>query len=214
MTKYILFALIPIFFGVPQADALRGDSIEVWHKWDKTNISISIISNDYTTIPRVDAIGDAIFNQNTLLIDDSLQHKGHKGNNSTYYLGWQAALDSIKNTTDAVPANIHMELTDKPKGDIVILLQKTSHPYGDTAKTQYFSGKIIITIFDIEKLGLGQLTTISRHELGHAFGITHSTAPEDLMHPVITTPYPYISQCNLRAIESLYTDNSGVTCLK
>ena len=58
------------------------------------------------------------------------------------------------------------------------------------------------------------LETIVRHELGHALGLAHSTAPEDLMYPTIETNFPYISECDVDAIERLYdgANTSEVIC--
>ncbi|MBI4130956.1 MAG: matrixin family metalloprotease [Nitrosarchaeum sp.] len=64
--------------------------------------------------------------------------------------------------------------------------------------------KSTITIYNIDKISLEDLKTLVRHELGHGFGLAHSTATEDLMAPVITTDYPYISECDLDAIHHLY----------
>ncbi|MBI5377824.1 MAG: matrixin family metalloprotease, partial [Thaumarchaeota archaeon] len=51
---------------------------------------------------------------------------------------------------------------------------------------------------------------------GHALGLAHSTAPEDLMAPVVMTSYPYISDCDLSTIIKLYDGgkNSQVICEK
>ena len=63
---------------------------------------------------------------------------------------------------------------------------------------------------------LQQLQTVVRHEFGHSLGLIHSTAPEDLMAPVVTTAYPFISECDVDAITSLYNGNelSQVICEK
>ena len=64
--------------------------------------------------------------------------------------------------------------------------------------------KSFITIYDVSNLSNEQLETITRHEFGHALGLGHSTAPEDLMAPSIDMTYPYISECNVAAIVDLY----------
>ena len=50
--------------------------------------------------------------------------------------------------------------------------------------------------------------------MGHAIGLAHSTAPEDLMHPEIKTNFPYISECDIDALQSLYdgAKTSQVVC--
>ncbi len=53
----------------------------------------------------------------------------------------------------------------------------------------------IYAFYRIEKLRLGIVIAID---------LAHSTAPEDLMHPEIKSPYPFISDCNISAIIALY----------
>jgi predicted Zn-dependent protease len=74
--------------------------------------------------------------------------------------------------------------------------------------------KSTITVYDIENLSTNQITTIVRHEFGHAMGLAHTTAIEELMAPTITTNYPYISPCTVDALVKLYDGNqkSEVVC--
>ena len=76
--------------------------------------------------------------------------------------------------------------------------------------------KSSITIFDTDNLSDTQLSTITRHEFGHAIGLAHSSAPEDLMYPTIETDFPFISDCNISAIIHLYDGNvdDKVICKK
>ena len=76
------------------------------------------------------------------------------------------------------------------------------------------SVKSTITIYNVEELSTSQITTIVRHEFGHAIGLAHTTATEELMASTITTDYPYISPCTIHAIEKLYDGNqkSEVVC--
>ena len=68
--------------------------------------------------------------------------------------------------------------------------------------------KVFVTLYDADNRNNEELVAITRHEFGHAFGLLHSTAPEDLMHENFRTEFPYISQCDLDAIISLY-DNQN-----
>lgn len=73
----------------------------------------------------------------------------------------------------------------------------------DDAQNQILKSEITIYV---DKLSKAQFETILRHEFGHALGLAHSTALEDLMHLTIETNYPYISQCDIDAMVSLYDD--------
>jgi len=205
---------------------LRGDTIDTWIAWKVSEgdlFHVHVEDSDYITEERADAIFETIMSDEVLEIDDSLLHKGPKGSSSEYFVGWNGALNSIDNVDSPLPKNLHFHITDKGEGDIIIKLTNLSNADGYSGYTkaivdeeQHQILKATITIYNIESISIEQLKTILRHELGHGFGLAHSTAPEDLMSPTITTDYPYISDCDLDAIASLYDgeQTSQVICEK
>ena len=207
---------------------LKGDTVDTFVSWKKPPdavFHIHVINSKYVTKERSDAIQDIILSQQKIVLDDSLTHKGVKGTNSTYYVGWHGALNSITDSTKFnIIKNLHFHIDEGvATGDIEIELTNLSSPDGYSGYTKSIVDesnhqilKSTITIYDIERISLEDLKTILRHELGHGFGLAHSTAPEDLMAPVITTNYPYISECDLDAIRHLYDggESSMVTCEK
>jgi hypothetical protein len=205
---------------------LRGDTIDTWISWKVTEgdlFHVHVVDSPYATQERLDAILEVIMSEEEIEIDNSLMHKGPKGTTSTYYVGWNGALNSIDDSGFTIPKNLHFHVTDKGEGHILVELTNLSNVDGYAGYTkaivdeeQHQILKSTITIYNIESLGIEQLKTIFRHELGHGFGLAHSTAPEDLMAPTITTNYPYISECDLDAIALLYDggQSSQVVCEK
>lgn len=205
---------------------LKGDTIDTWISWKFSEgdlFHIHVVDSPYATEERLDAIIDVVMSSVPIEIDDSLLYKRPSGDSSTYYYGWMGALNSIGDTTFPVPKKLHFHVADKGEGDILIKLTNLSSAEGYSGMTlavvDYLAHQILkstITIYDIESQSTESLKTIVRHELGHGFGLVHSTATEDLMAPVITTNYPYISECDLDAITFLYNDgkSSQVTCEK
>lgn len=204
---------------------LRGDTIDTFLSWKLipgTTLTVKI-TNAEKYPEKISLIKDVVLSDEPIEIDDSLLHKGPKGQVSTYYVGWAGALKkaSEKQTDLYIPLNMQMIESSSGEGHINIVLSNLKSGDGYTGYTTSIADesknqilKSTITIFDVENLDDDQFTTILRHELGHAFGLAHSTDPKDLMHPVIMTSYPYISDCNIDAIMKLYdgAKNSQVTC--
>ncbi len=207
---------------------LQGEPVDTWVSWKKPDagvFDIHVLNSKYVTQERLDAIFDAIMSDKKIELDDSIIHKGPKGTNSTYYAGWHGALNSITSDTKFnIIKTIRFHVDDEvPTGDIMIELTNLSNPDGYAAYTQSIVDesnhqilKSTITVYYVDKINLEELKTLMRHELGHAFGLAHSTDPEDLMAPIITTDYPYISECDLDAIIDLYDggESSKVICEK
>lgn len=207
---------------------LRGDTVETWINWripEGDLFHIHIVDSDEVTSPRIQAISEAVHSRETIQIDDSLVHKGPEGSTSTYYKGWLGALESISDRDQRfpIPAHFHSTVTVGGEGHILIKLSEMKSYDGYAAYTKSYVDesnhqilKSVITIYNVDELSYEQLTTIVRHELGHAFGLGHSTAPEDLMAPIISTEYPYISECMLEAVSELYNgkQQSQIVCEK
>ena len=133
------------------------------------------------------------------------------------------ALNEASNTSTAFYIPKNLEIVDSGVGDITIKLVDYKDADGnagftksivDDAKNQILKSEIII--YDIDNLSDEKLATVIRHEFGHALGLAHSTAPEDLMAQTIATEFPYISECDVDAIVSLYDEGklSAVVCEK
>ena len=206
---------------------LKGDTVDTWLSWrlvDGTILHVNVI--DASKYPgKLDLIKEVVLSQEPIEIDDSLLHKGPKGSTSTYFVGWAGALakSSEDPTEFYIPDKLDVIESTKGAGDITIMLVNEQSGDGYSGYTKSIADpsqnqilKSYITIYEVDKLSDDQFKTILRHELGHAFGLAHSSATEDLMHPVIQTEYPYISQCDIDTINSLYDGNkkSEVTCEK
>lgn len=206
---------------------LKGDTIDTHLSWRLVQgdvLHLNILNAD--KFPEMaEVIKNAVLSKSALEIDDSLLHKGPKGITSTYYEGWAGALETAaeQDTKLHVPTNFEIIQSKNGEGEILVDLSTMTDMDGYSGFTRTITDssqnqilKSYITIYDVDTLSKSQLETIFLHEFGHAMGLAHSTAPEDLMHPTIKTNYPYISPCDIDALVSLYNDEESnqVICLK
>lgn len=199
---------------------LRGDTVDTWKSWRLvgTTLNVNILNAKGLSENRIDVIKNAITSEESLEIDDSLTHKGPKGFSSTYYTGWAGALKYIssEDTLYNIPTDFNVITSNGQEGDVIITLSNLRDGDGYTGYTKSVVDgneilKSFITIYDVTNLTDEQLGTILRHEFGHALGLGHSTAPEDLMAPNIDMTVPYISECNINAVRDLYNGIQGST---
>lgn len=202
---------------------LKGDTIDTWTAWDIPNdrvLRIQINNKADLANDKIDAVRNAILSQEQLEIDDSMLHKGPKGYTSVYYVGWLGALTDIKSSAN-IPTKFEISETFDGAADIVITLESLRSPDGYSGWTESLVDnnqilKSSITIYQANEISADQLSIIIRHEFGHALGLAHATAPEDIMAPTIQTFYPYISECDIKAVKMLYEEKhtSQVVCEK
>jgi len=205
---------------------LRGDTVDTWLHWnlmENEQLVVNIVNSGAASQDKISAVKATILSEETTQIDDSLLHKGPQGHASTYYMGWAGALKqaSKSQTEFYIPSEFVVLESAKGEGHITInlVLHKDADGYTGYTKSITENNQILkstITIYDVNSLSAEQIATIVRHEFGHALGLAHSSAPEDLMAPQITTQYPYISECNVDAIIALYDgqESSQVVCEK
>ena len=199
---------------------LKGDTVNTWKSWRLvgTSMNVNIVSPRSMEEDKIDVIIDAIKSEESIDVDDSLTHKGPRGTSSTFFKGWTGALKDASNTESLynIPTDFKVIRRSGGEGDIIITLSNIKDNDGFTGYTKSIVDgneilKSFITIYDISNLNDEELSTIVRHEFGHALGLGHSTAPEDLMAPTIDMTIPYISECNIAAIKDLYSGIQGDT---
>jgi len=200
---------------------LKGDAIETWYAWqprDKLEIQI-VGENNYPT-EKIDAIKKAILSTDIIEIDNSLVFKGDEGTYSYYWIGWKGAADHIREQR-GIEEPLEIIFTDKDNADVIITLTNSKSGEGLSGQTSSSVNdaeqtilRSFVTIYEADKLSNELMEIIIRHEFGHVVGLAHSTAPEDLMYPVIQTPAPFISECDIDALLHLYTGGktSQVVC--
>jgi len=204
---------------------LQGDTVDTWVSWNIANgriIHVHVVNNANLPQNMINAMEDAIVSTKTVSIDDSQTGTGPKGSSSTYYVGWEGATaDAYSEPTKLfIPQKFDINGSPGGVGDVEIILTNDVNPdgYSGYTKSLVDGNQILkskITIFKANKLDADRLEAIMRHEFGHALGLGHSTAQEDLMHPMLPD-YPYISSCDIDALKGLYDgdDNSKVVCTK
>jgi len=206
---------------------LKGDTIDTWLSWrlvEGDPLRVTILNGENYPPGILEVVKQTIISEYPIEIDDSLTGKGPRGEKSEYYLGWNGALIAAAQTPSEVYIPTKMELIDSESGaDITVILVDEENADGFTGWTVSIADddvnqvlKSKVTIFNVDELNEDQVAAITRHELGHVMGLVHSSDDLDLMHPVIRTQFPYISECNVSAIHHLYDGgkSSKVECEK
>lgn len=196
---------------------------DLW-KIDEGDILYINIVNGEEHPAKAKLIREAILSDKKLIVPKEVFNEGEEGM-MTYYLGWVGALEHASKvpTEFYIPKNLKVIEEPNGSGEIIITLLKEEHERdiaGLITNTIMDNRNEIIkseiTIYKIDQISDRSLQVITRHEMGHAFGLAHSNDPDDLMYETLQTLLPYISQCNTNAITLLYDGlvESEVLCVK
>ncbi|ABX12716.1 peptidase M10A and M12B matrixin and adamalysin [Nitrosopumilus maritimus SCM1] len=184
-----------------------------WNILPHEELDVVFLGSHLLTDKQLDAVVYALTSHDTIELDDSA-NDNLVNSKSTYYLGWEGALTAAQNidTENTIPTKFNIVSTLSDKNNIVIQFSnyRESDGYSGYARIFTHDREILqshIMIYDVEKLSAEDLTTIIRHEFGHALGLGHSIDSNDLMSNMILTETPYISQCHIDAVRDLYDNN-------
>lgn len=186
-----------------------GDTYKYWNIVKGTPLTVSIVNPNQISQEKINVVKEAILSTAPIYVDNSIIGNTPSSGKTEYYEGWQGALSTIHNTKYYVPNQFNIVESTTGPGQIVITLSHLEDPDGYSGYTRSVVDdsqilKSFITIYDADRLSDNQLAAIVRHEFGHALGLPHTANPQDLMHAEIQTDYPYISQCDISAIQTLY----------
>lgn len=190
---------------------LRGsndDNYKYWNIIQNRPLTVNIINGDKISKDKLDAIKQAILSTDVVKISNT-SHDNTDSGTSAYYRGWEGAVTSLDNTKYYVPHQFNIIESASGEGDIIVMLSQSEDTDGYSGYTRTVADdkqilKSFITIYNVDQLSANQVSTILRHEFGHALGLPHSNDPNDLMHATIQTDHPYVSYCDIHALQTLY----------
>jgi hypothetical protein len=171
--------------------------------WDlQDDETLYVIIQTTPTMPseKIEIVKRAILSEKSFTIDGKI-----------LYDGWQGAIKkaSEHKTKFSMPTKFEIVESASTAKVITIILSPMSTENGYSGYTTFITSdhkisKPIITIYDVNDLTNQELAAVVRHEFGHALGLGHSTEYGDLMHEEIDLRSPFISECNIHALASLY----------
>lgn len=171
-----------------------------WDLQDDETLYVIIQTTPIMSSEKIEIAKRAILSEKSITIDGK-----------TFYDGWQGALQKVSKykTKFAMPTKFEIVESASTAKLITIILSpiRTENEYSGYTTfitSDHKISKPIVTIYNVNDLTNQELAAVVRHEFGHALGLGHSTEYGDLMHEEIDLRTPFISECNIQALASLY----------
>ena len=169
-----------------------------WKTLDDNTLHVSIIKETSLSPDQLTSIKKALVGYGTVKFDDSQT-----------FVSWNEALQQISeyDTRISLPRNIVFDSDENEEADVFIHVSDEKNPiYSGYTANVIEHKKIVksnIIIYDMSNLTDQQISSIIRHEFGHALGLRHSDFADDLMFGIIPVP-SYVSDHNVVTLLSLY----------
>jgi len=171
---------------------------------------------------KINAIKEAILSFERVQVPNEYLEIEPRNGTTPYFKGWLGAVSYVFEEYDLLDEPIDVKFLDSEENAeiIFILTDKRSgddnYAFTNTIVDEqtHQTVQATIVIYNFDDLESDEIETITRHELGHALGMGHSTDPKDLMYPLLETEYPYISPCNVIGLLQVFQEilDTTVVC--
>jgi predicted Zn-dependent protease len=177
------------------------DTFFPWKSQNDKTLQVSIIKETPLAADQIDRVKKAVTGHGTVKFDDT-----------TTFVSWGEALETTSDykTKISMP-QIELVNDNYKVADITITITDASNPDGYSGFTTHVieDNEIVksnITIYDINSISGEEISSITRHEFGHALGLIHANSPDDLMYNIVQVP-SYVTDCDIDSLLSLYDGN-------
>ena len=169
-----------------------------WKVQDDNTLYVSIIEGTSLTADQLSSIKEAIVGFGTIKFRDV-----------ETFVSWNEALQTTSQykTKISMPTNIIILPENNEDADIAIYVSDEQNPvYSGYAANVIEDKRIVksnIIIYDINNLIGKEISSIVRHEFGHALGLKHADSANDLMFATVQVP-SYVTECDIDTLLALY----------
>lgn len=195
--------MLLIFFPInaKSSELVTINTFLPWKTLDDKTLYVSIIKETSLSADQLVNIKKAITGYGTVKFDDT-----------ETFVSWNEALQTTSQykTKISMPTNIVLLSDNNSEADVTIFITDEENAnYSGYTTHVIENNKIVksnITIYDINSMTGKQISSIVRHEFGHALGLAHADSPNDLMFSTVQVP-SYVTECDIDTLLALYDGN-------